>query len=75
MDLQTKVAILRQHEIYCYQICYYFIQDEQLSVQAACKALLKLAHDPDFFDASYEKQKKKVKFAAVHSTLSIKVIA
>lgn len=71
MKLHTKIEILRKHEIYCYQICYYFIQNEQLSTEAACQALLSLAQDSEFFVLPYKKQEKKVKFAAVHSSLII----
>ncbi|CAH0122148.1 MULTISPECIES: hypothetical protein [unclassified Paenibacillus] len=74
MDIQTKVAILRQHEAYCYQICYYLIQNEQLSVQATREALLELAHDPAFFSDTDEEQKKKVRLVAVRLALKIKAM-
>lgn len=38
MDIKTKVEILRQYETYYYQISYYLIQDEELSIQAVCEA-------------------------------------
>lgn len=71
MDLKTKIEILRQHETYCYQICYCLIQDESCCMQAAQEALLEVAGDPTFFSDTEERQKQKVKFAAVRSTLRI----
>lgn len=72
MDIQAKAAILRQHENYCYQISYYIVQDELLSVQAACEALLDVSSNSVFFRETTEEQKKKVKQAAIHSALAVK---
>lgn len=67
MDTLKKAGILRLHETYCYQICYSFIHDEQLSFQVASKALLELACDPSFFVDTVDGQKKKAMLAAVRS--------
>lgn len=72
MDMKTKVAILRQHETYCYQICYYLIQDERLSMKAASEALLEVFCDPDFFIDTAEGQKKIVRLVAARSSLKKK---
>ncbi|WP_010268299.1 hypothetical protein [Paenibacillus senegalensis] len=65
MDNLQKAEILRQHETYCYQVCYCLIQDEQQSFQAASRALLEVARDPVFFTDTVDGQKKKVVLAAV----------
>lgn len=57
------------------KIFHYFIQDEQLSVQAAREVLLELGRDPAFFGENDEGQKKKVRLAAVRSTLRVEVSA
>lgn len=75
MNIQAKVAILRQHETYCYQICFYLIQDERLSVKAAGEALLELVDDPNFFIETVEKQKMKVKQVTMRSLLKAKATA
>ncbi|WP_339310919.1 hypothetical protein [Paenibacillus sp. FSL M7-0896] len=75
MNIQVKASILRRHEALCYQICYYYTQDDELSIQAACEALLEVAHNSDFFTDTHEGQKKKVMLAAVRSTLKIEAIA
>lgn len=75
MDIKTKAAILRRHETYCYQICYYLIQDEELSIQAACETLLEVARDLAFFDETHVEQKKKIRLVAVRSSLKLKASA
>lgn len=75
MDLEAKVAILRQHEAYCYQICYYLIQDEELSIKAAGTALLELAKDITFFTESEENQIKKVNRVTVRLSMKVKATA
>lgn len=69
MDIQAKANILRQHEICCYQICYYLTQNDHSAAQAACKALLEVACDPDFFIDNAEEQKNKIKRASIHASL------
>ncbi len=75
MNMQVKASILRQHESLCYQICYYFTQDDEISIRAACEALLEIAHNSDFFTDTHEGQKKKVMLAAIRSTLKIEATA
>lgn len=72
MDILTKAAILREYGTFCYQICYYFIRDEVLTIKASCEALLDLARDAEFFHGSNEMRKKKVMIIAVRSTLRYK---
>lgn len=71
MNLQTKEAILKRHETYCYQICYYFVEDEQGAFLAAREALMVLAYDSTFLDECHENQKRKVRHAAFRSSLKI----
>jgi len=72
MDLDTKITILRLYETFCYQVCYYIIQDSHLSIEAARETLLAVARDPGFFIATHEEQEKKVRLFAVRSTIRIK---
>lgn len=73
MNLQTKADILRRHETYCYQICYYFMKSDEPSLKAAREALLEVIRDPVFFGLSHEEQEKKIRLFAVRSTMRIKV--
>ncbi|GFR39341.1 hypothetical protein PRECH8_26370 [Insulibacter thermoxylanivorax] len=69
MDILNKAVILREYETFCYQICYYFIRDEELTVKASCEALLDLARDAEFFHGNNEVRRKKVMILAVRATL------
>ncbi|MFF2090027.1 hypothetical protein [Paenibacillus sp. NPDC058174] len=75
MDIREKAELLRQHEIFCYQISFYLVQDEQLSIKAASAALLELACDPYFLKGNAELQKGKAKQAAIRSALRVKAKA
>lgn len=70
MNKHEKINILRQYEVYCYQICHYIVQNEQFSSLAAEKALLKIAGDAHFYTDSEETRKKKVKRMSICTSLS-----
>lgn len=69
MDIQERVKILKEHESYCYQVSFYLVQDEQLSIEATTTALLELAGDPDFFKGSPEEKKEIAKRVVIRSSL------
>ncbi|MDQ0058748.1 hypothetical protein [Paenibacillus harenae] len=48
-ELQRKADVLKQYEVYGYQIAYYLLENEQLAAQAATQALLELLQDEQFF--------------------------
>lgn len=71
MNLQAKVLILRQYETYCYQVSSFIVQDEQLSIQAAQSALLKLATDSSFFVKPEYEQKRIIRKVTIRSALEV----
>ncbi|GAA0363874.1 hypothetical protein [Bacillus horti] len=71
MDLKEKVLILRKHEAYCYQVCYYLTKDEENSVQATRESLIEVFRNPAFFSNTIERQRKIVRTVAVRSSLRI----
>ncbi|WP_213531649.1 hypothetical protein [Paenibacillus cisolokensis] len=71
MNLQAKVLILRQYETYCYQVSSFIVQDEQLSIQAAQSALLKLATDSSFFVKPEHEQKRIIQKVTIRSALEV----
>lgn len=63
-ELQRKAVILKQYEVYGYQVAYYLLENEQLATQAATQALLELLQDEQFFNQpeTYQKQITKQVF-------------
>ncbi|MFD0716980.1 hypothetical protein [Paenibacillus sp. GCM10027626] len=69
MDVRERARILRQYEIYCFQLSFYLLQDEQLSTRATMAALLELAFDPHFLKGNREIQKEEAKQIVIRSSL------
>ncbi|MCM3626800.1 hypothetical protein M3194_05430 [Paenibacillus glycanilyticus] len=69
MDWQIKISILRRYETYCYQICYYLIQNESNASQAAKEALLSIAVDAFFFTDSDETRREKIRRISIDKSL------
>lgn len=49
MDLEQRVAGLREYELFCYRIAYYVLEQERAATLAAQEALLELGNDRGFF--------------------------
>lgn len=69
MDRQEKIAILRQYEPYCYQICHYLLQREPQASRAAEATLLKIAADARFFTDSDDARREKVLRTSIRASL------
>lgn len=68
MDRSTRLQVLRSYETYCYQVCHYLLDDEQLATESAKEALLDLFADSRFFTSPTGVRKRMVlKIAASRS--------
>ncbi len=66
----NKIDVLRQYEIYCYQICHYLLTCESHASLAAEAALLHIAEDTCFFTDSDEVRKEKIRQTSIRVSLS-----
>jgi hypothetical protein len=73
--LQTKISVLKKHEIYCYQIAYFLLEEEELATQTVLKTFYDLSRDHVFFDMPEILQQKKVKSVTMKNSLIIKQIS
>ena len=70
-SIEKRVSQLRNYEIYCYRICYYVLDAEQLAIEATKQTLHHLFHDGDFFLADNLQQKKYVKQISMKYALHV----
>lgn len=56
-----KANVLKQFEVYGYQITYYLLRNEAMAEQAARRALMELFQDDDFFAQPLPCQKRIMK--------------
>lgn len=71
-EMLYKADVLKQYEVYGYQVAYYLLEDEALATQAANLALVELFKDEDFFRQSQLLQKQKTKQMFMRQSLKIK---
>lgn len=65
LKLEDKVKILKRHQVYCYQVCLCLLKNTKSAEQAACQALLDVAHYSDFFVNNPLRQKAMIRKAAI----------
>ncbi|MDQ0115147.1 hypothetical protein [Paenibacillus harenae] len=71
-ELLRKADVLRQYEIYGYQVAYYLLENETLATKATTQALIELLKDEDFFHQTESLQKQKTKQVFIKQSLLIK---
>ncbi|MGM0884991.1 MAG: hypothetical protein ACQEXQ_28610 [Bacillota bacterium] len=71
-ELLRKADVLKQYEIYGYQVAYYLLENETLATQAANQALIELLKDEDFLHQTQSLQKQKTKQVFIKQSLLIK---
>ncbi len=69
MTLEQLSASLKEYEVYCYRIAYYFLEQESAAMAAAQGALLELGEDRRFFQQSSEERRTRAKQAAMKHAL------
>lgn len=74
-ELHQKAAVLKQYEVYCYQIAYFILEKEALAIQAATQALIELVQDEQFFHQSQNVQRQMTKKAVMKQSLLTKAKA
>ncbi|MFX3631282.1 MAG: hypothetical protein ACE3L7_13725 [Candidatus Pristimantibacillus sp.] len=71
-EMLYRADVLKQYEVYGYQVAYYLLEDEALAIQAANLALVELFKDEEFFRQSQLLQKQKTKQMFTRQSLKIK---
>ncbi|KQN97841.1 hypothetical protein [Paenibacillus sp. Leaf72] len=74
-ELQHKAAVLKQYEVYGYQVACYVLEDEALAAQAVMQAFKQLFQDGSFFEQPYLVQKQQMKRAVMKQSLLSKSAA
>lgn len=72
-ELQRKADVLKQYEVYSYQVAYYLLENEQLAAQAATQALIELLQDEQFFNQPEPCQKQRTKQVCMKQSLLAKM--
>lgn len=57
--LRQRAVVLKQYEVFSYQVAYYLLEDETLAAQAASQALFELLQDEEFYYQNEYIQKQK----------------
>ncbi|CAG7648997.1 hypothetical protein ACFQI7_27145 [Paenibacillus allorhizosphaerae] len=68
-----KADMLKEHEVYCYQVAYYLLQNEDGARLAAERTLLALYPRCDFYTLPEKERKAAVKAEAVRQSLKVKL--
>lgn len=74
MTFQTKCDVLRSCELYCYQFSFYLLQNEELALRTAKKALIELFRNEDYLLSPESLLKEKVKSVTMKCALSERIV-
>lgn len=66
-----RVSLLKTYEVECYRICYAFLNQESLAMEAAMKAIFTLYREDSFFNSNTDQQKSALRRTALKSSLQI----
>lgn len=69
METTQRLHVLRNYENFCYQVCFYLLQNEALATESAKQALLELYKHADFFNCSNNEKKDIIYKFAVKKSL------
>lgn len=74
MKLEDKVRILKEHQVFCYQVCLSLLREQHRSEEAACAALLDIAqHSSDFFTTDRNRQRAQIRNAAIKASKKLEI--
>lgn len=68
---RQKIDLLREQELYTYQIAYYILQNQTLAEEAAKTALIELSRENILLKEFSEELRKKVKRLTVQASLAL----
>jgi len=71
-ELTHRAGVLRQYEVYSYQVSYFLLENEGLAKEAATMALAELLRDDDFFHHPPVLQQQMTKRACMKHSLRTK---
>lgn len=69
MLLQDRIAILRNYELQCYRIAYYFLEDTDQASKAASAALLELGRENLFLEGTETVRMQRVSIITTKKSL------
>lgn len=70
-QFERKVAILKQYEIFGYQVAYYILENETRAAEASAEALKEIFRDEQFFYLTQPQQEQRTKQICMKHCLSI----
>jgi len=71
-ELMQRAAVLRQYEVFGYQVAYYLLEDEALAREAAAGALAELLKDDAFYRHPCATQRQLAKQLCMKHSLRAK---
>ncbi|WP_028560052.1 hypothetical protein [Paenibacillus pinihumi] len=73
MDFQSKIKILKQYEVECFQVCFYLIGEREAAHKAAEETIVDLFACDSFWKADNVMRSKAIRSAAFrHCTKILK---
>lgn len=69
--MMERVSLLKTYEVECYQICYAFLHQESLAMEAATKTIFALYREDSFYKSDTDQQKSTMRRMALKSSLQI----
>ncbi|MDQ0063700.1 hypothetical protein [Paenibacillus harenae] len=69
--VRQKIDLLREQELYAYQIAYYILQNQRLAEEAAKTALIELSRGCLLLKEPTEELRTSVKRLTVHASLAL----
>ncbi|MNJ50759.1 hypothetical protein D3C77_460460 [compost metagenome] len=73
MKLENKISILKEHQVYCYQVCLCLLHEQKRSEEAACAVLLEIAQTSDFFNIDHNRQRAKIRQVAIRVAKKLQI--
>jgi hypothetical protein len=74
MKLKHIAEVLKEHEVYCYQIAYFILEHEEYAVLAAKQALIELGCNDGFLTDSAEERWRTAKKVCVRHSLEVSIL-
>ncbi|MBD2870621.1 hypothetical protein [Paenibacillus arenilitoris] len=74
-ELRRRADVLKQYEVYGYQVAYYLLDNETLAAEAVSQAFIELLRDGRFFDQPNPLQKQQLKQILMKQSVTIKIAA
>lgn len=69
--VRQKIDLLREHELYVYQIAYFILQNQQLAEEAAKRALIEISRTARLPEEPDNELRDRIKRLTVSASLAL----